>query len=222
MAKAGDQYEFRTGNLWSVCRRDDLSTARRLVVDDGLDLEMRNKAGWTPMHAAANGGALRCLALLLDQRASVDPRCRAGRTPLIEAARNGHLAACKMLAKAGADLSVADGDGRTALESAKGSALRSWLAERRDDAADAQPTPSRRHNGGRREQRAERQPTGASGKAKAKQLKEQRASARQKRAHDRGGASGEDEAAPAASCAAVPQSRSDGLLSTRGRAAHVG
>ena len=49
---------------------------------------------------------------------------------LIEAARNGHLAACKMLAKAGADLSVADGEGRTALESAKGSALRSWLAER--------------------------------------------------------------------------------------------
>ena len=141
MAKAGDQYEFRTGNLWSVCRRDDLSTARRLVVDEGLDLEMRNKAGWAPLHAAASGGALRCLALLLDQGASVDPRCRAGRTPLIEAARNGHLAACKLLAKAGADLSAADGEGRTALESAKGSALRSWLAER--DTADAPPTPSR-------------------------------------------------------------------------------
>ena len=199
MAKAGDQYDFRTGNLWSVCRRDDLSTARRLVVDEGLDLEMRNKAGWAPLHAAASGGALRCLALLLDQSASVDPRCRAGRTPLIEAARNGHLAACKLLAKAGADLSVADGDGRTAMESAKGSALRSWLAER--DTADAPPTPSRRHNGGRREQRAERQPTGASGKAKAKQLKEQRAAARQKRAHDRSGAVDEDEAAPAATAA---------------------
>ena len=55
MAKAGDQYEFRTGNLWSVCRRDDLSTARRLVVDEGLDLEMRNKAGWAPLSASCSG-----------------------------------------------------------------------------------------------------------------------------------------------------------------------
>ena len=35
MAKAGDQYEFRTGNLWSVCRRDDLSTARLTAASAG-------------------------------------------------------------------------------------------------------------------------------------------------------------------------------------------
>ena len=54
----------------------------------GLDVEMRNKVGWTALHAAASGGAERCLVLLLSNGASVDARCRAGRTPLIEAARS--------------------------------------------------------------------------------------------------------------------------------------
>ena len=38
MAKAGDQYTFRTGNLWSVCHRDDLTTAKKLVLEDSLEL----------------------------------------------------------------------------------------------------------------------------------------------------------------------------------------
>ena len=164
---------------------------------------------------------VRCASRSCWISASVDPRCRAGRTPPIEAARNG-LAACKLLAKAGADLSAADGEGSTALESAKGSALRSWLAER--DTADAQSI--RRGAEGRREQRRapadgrERRPRPSSSGGGA--------AARQKRAHDRSGAlttgGGPDRhcGARGGRRRAVPQSRSDELLSTRGRATHVG
>ena len=91
MAKAGDQYEHRTGNIWNYAQRDDVKTVARLI-DEGLDPEMRNKVGWTPLHAASNGGAERVVSLLLDRhRVDVDVRCRAGLTPLAEAARNGHL-----------------------------------------------------------------------------------------------------------------------------------
>ena len=155
MAKAGDQYTFRTGNLWSVCQRDDLATAKKLVLEDSLELEMRNKAGWTPLHAAANGGAERCLKFLLEQQAAIDARCRAGRTPMIEAARNGHFGIVKHLLNAGAELQATDGSGNTALDCAKGTSVRNLLSERfalvSDDSALARRHPS--HSGGRREKR---------------------------------------------------------------------
>jgi len=170
MATAGDQYEFRTGNLWSVCNRDDVKTARKLISDD-LDLEMRNKAGWTPLHAAANGGADRCVALLLDNRVARDPRCRAGHTPLVEAARNGHLATVKLLAARGADLN------KTAVDSAKGTAVRNWLRGQLQLACTG-------GGNAKGEKRAEHQPIGASSKAKGKQLKEHRAAQKLKRAQE--------------------------------------
>ena len=124
MAKAGDQYTFRTGNIWNFCQRDDLRTVTQLVGDDGLDPEIRNKVGWTPLHAAANGGAERVIAYLIDRRVDVDARCRAGRTPLAEAARNGHLSSVKALVHAGAQALAEDGNGRSVIEMAKGTACR--------------------------------------------------------------------------------------------------
>lgn len=129
MATAGDQYEFRTGNLWSVCNRDDVKQAQALL-SEGLDIEMRNKAGWTPLHAAANGGAERVVSLLLREGAAIEARCRAGRTPLAEAARCGHLSTLKLLAKAGASLHTEDNERRRPLESASGTAVRTWLSAR--------------------------------------------------------------------------------------------
>ena len=64
MAKAGDQYEFRTGNIWNYANRDDLSTVRRLI-KEGVPADLVNKVGWTPLHAAAYGGAERGLLFLL-------------------------------------------------------------------------------------------------------------------------------------------------------------
>lgn len=215
MAKAGHQYDFRTANLWSVCQRDDVCRARRLL-EEGLDLEMRNKVGWTPLHAAANGGAERVLRLLLVENAALEARCRAGRTALAEAARCGHLNAVKILARAGASLDAADNQGQTVLQSAKGTALRTWLEERlRPDrptgAQDGSATSGRhpasgsgskpeRPSQGKREKRAERQPIGMSGKAKAKLLKEQRARRTQTRDADEPEVADHSEAPDGTSC----------------------
>ena len=189
MAKAGDQYAVRTGNIWNFAQRDDLRTVRTLI-DEGIDPMLRNKVGWTALHAAANGGADRVVAFLLDQAdADVDARCRAGRTPLIECARNGHLSTVKLLVRGGASVDVEDNEGHGVREHAKGTAMRSWLSEcaRRSQhsraGSEATSLADATSNGGggggsRREKRAERQPIGMSGKAKAKALKEQRARAR--------------------------------------------
>ena len=69
MAKAGDQYAFRTGNIWNYAQRDDVRTVASLVDHERLDPEMRNKVGWTALHAAANGGGGR--KILADAASSV-------------------------------------------------------------------------------------------------------------------------------------------------------
>ena len=42
MAKAGDQYAFRTGNIWNFCQRDDVKAVSRLV-DSDVDPALRNQ-----------------------------------------------------------------------------------------------------------------------------------------------------------------------------------
>ncbi|CAD7940936.1 unnamed protein product [Amoebophrya sp. A120] len=237
MATAGDQYDFRTGNIWNFANRDDIQQVKRLVgsatrrgaagrsagdpmktngdellvgnyeegdarrgagvrsgrsseekkssvgksqaSDDGappvgedtntsfqnytefglgpeslspqlttavearreqdsascyfsseVSPELRNKVGWTPLHAAAHGGALRVLSwLLYTCRVERNPQCNAGRTPLMDAARTGNFHAVKLLLKAKADALAEDNQQRTALHyAAKDRATRDLLA----------------------------------------------------------------------------------------------
>ena len=221
MAKAGDQYEFRTGNIWNYANRDDLATVRRLI-SEGIRADIVNKVGWTPLHAAAFGGAERVLShLLLREAVDSNPACNAGRTPLMDAARGGHLGCVKALVKAGASLVVEDHGGSRALDYAKGEAVSSWLSQRTPGGADKESTTGSRKTarggrgqphpggggggGGKHEAVAERQTCGASGKQKAALLKQKRSEAQ---AHAQAQARGEaraaqDEAAAAAAAAKV-------------------
>ena len=138
MAKAGDQYEMRTGNIWNFANRDDVATVRRLL-SEGVPADLTNKVGWTPLHAAAAGGAERVLTLLCQRGVEIDPRCHAGRTPLMDAARHGHLACVKAVVKSGARVGLVDAAGLRALDQAKGEAVRSWLSQRTPGGAEAAP-----------------------------------------------------------------------------------
>ena len=138
MAKAGDQYEMRTGNIWNFANRDDVATVRRLL-SEGVPADLTNKVGWTPLHAAAAGGAERVLTLLCQRGVEIDPRCHAGRTPLMDAARHGHLACVKAVVKSGARVGLVDAAGLCALDQAKGEAVRSWLSQRTPGGAEAAP-----------------------------------------------------------------------------------
>ena len=174
----------RTGNIWNFANRDDMATVRRLL-SEGVPSDLTNKVGWTPLHAAAFGGAERVVAHLLQhERVASDPTCRAGRTPLMDAARSGHLGCVKALVKAGASVAKEDNGGLRALEYAKGEAVRAWLASRtpgaeRDEAKTPRgggKTPRGGGGGGisHGEKVAERQKIGASGKQKAALLKQRR------------------------------------------------
>ena len=189
MAKAGDQYEIRTGNIWNFAHRDDVVTCRRLV-SEGVPAMLCNKVGWTPLHAAAFGGAERVISFLVRESfVDIDPLCRAGRTPLMDAARGGHLAAVKALVKAGANLHLSDPQGFGLAELAKGEAVRGWLAQRLSpDVAPIGRSPRGGGRGGggggggggayaapKMEAKAERQKIGASSKQKAARLKQKRA-----------------------------------------------
>ena len=195
MAKAGDQYEFRTGNIWNYANRDDLSTVRRLI-KEGVPADLVNKVGWTPLHAAAYGGAERVLLFLLrlkrPHRVARDPVCRAGRTPLMDAARAGHVDAVKLLVAEGALLGEQDNSGRGVLDYAKGTALRSWVEQhiltKARQPAQACPGTSeaRAQRATGREKRPERQPCGASSKQKTAQLKAKRAAQREAASRSRG------------------------------------
>ena len=177
MAKAGDQYELRTGNIWDYSYRDDVTTVTRLV-DEGVSAELANKVGWTPLHAAAAGGAMRVISLLLQRGVMSNPTCRAGRTPAMDAARAGHLSALKLLASKGASLTESDHAGRTLLEYARGTALRTWIEGRRHCSSDDDTVDRLSRPRSKLEKRPERQPIGASGKQKAAQLKAKRAAQR--------------------------------------------
>ena len=59
MAKAGDQYDVRTGNIWSHCRRDDVRAVTRLL-NEGVDLELRNKVPLSPLLTLTAAFSHRC------------------------------------------------------------------------------------------------------------------------------------------------------------------
>ncbi len=118
---------------------------------------LRNKVGWTPLHAAAAGGRAKVVELLLGVKAGnsktsnsessgahpftfpagssvvdIDARDNSGRTPLFEAARNGHLEACKLLVKRGCDLMAVDKKNHSVLNYCKDKAVRDFLASKLD------------------------------------------------------------------------------------------
>ena len=91
----------------------------RQLMSAGADPMARNLVARTPLHRAAEGGHLECIALLLgDARVRVEARDDMGNGALYLAAAAGQLAALEALEAAGADLRAANKKGATALHTA--------------------------------------------------------------------------------------------------------
>ena len=103
--KAGDLYSEVTGNIWSYARRGDV-TGVKAALARGVDCNTVNIAGWSPCHAAASGGQVHILRLLIRHGADLSLRDRAGNQAVHQAALGGHVACLDELAKAGADLTA--------------------------------------------------------------------------------------------------------------------
>lgn len=120
MAKAGERYAGLTGNIWSYSKRNDV-TGLKAALGRGVDVDLQNTAGWTPVHAAAAGNSLKALRILLRAGADLDLRDRGGNLAIHEAAKAGHLQALLLLKDAGSDLA------EIRLSQTKGAAVRKLI-----------------------------------------------------------------------------------------------
>ncbi|XP_041358916.1 SMC5-SMC6 complex localization factor protein 1-like [Gigantopelta aegis] len=101
-----------------ACIRNDTHALRQLLQIPGVDVNVQDYAGWTPLHEACNHGHLECVEMLLkfvpaktvDSYFNNDNKCPKvdfllstpdGITPLHDAVNNNKVDVCRMLLKYG-------------------------------------------------------------------------------------------------------------------------
>jgi len=91
----------------------------RLLLDHGVDVNLRDESGRTALIVAAEGGHAEVVRLLIARSADVDATDPLGMTALSWGAFRGHVEVVRELTEAGADTTIRDQDGNTALELAR-------------------------------------------------------------------------------------------------------
>ena len=87
----------------------------KLLVEKGVNVDVTDGLGWTPLHEAAWMGKTEVLKLLIEKGADINAADKDGNTPLHRASRRGRTDALRLLMEKGADLNAADKDGNTPL-----------------------------------------------------------------------------------------------------------
>ena len=93
---------------------NDLEALKKAVEEEGMDVNLQNKYGWTPLHMAIRRDRREMVAYLLEQGADIDRVDGVGWTPLMEAVMDDMPELCKLLIDKGADVSIANDRGATA------------------------------------------------------------------------------------------------------------
>uniref|UniRef100_A0A8C1KAY1 Ankyrin repeat domain 52a n=1 Tax=Cyprinus carpio TaxID=7962 RepID=A0A8C1KAY1_CYPCA len=96
-----------SGQLYSIV----LSMSKEHVLSAGFDINTPDNFGRTCLHAAASGGNVECLNLLLSSGADMNKKDKFGRTPLHYAAANGRYQCVVVLVGAGAEVNERDRSG---------------------------------------------------------------------------------------------------------------
>ncbi|KAL6079576.1 copper transport protein ctr1, variant 2 [Balamuthia mandrillaris] len=101
--------------LFSACCQGSLQEVKRLVLEERLDANTRDRGGATPLHHAAWHGHVPVLKLLLRYSADVNACNEEGSTSLHWASWNGHVEAVSLLLAHNADPNATTNSGETAL-----------------------------------------------------------------------------------------------------------
>jgi ankyrin repeat protein len=141
-AKADVNAACKEGNsaLHLAARRGHLNESA-LLHSQGIDIEIKNMQGWTPLIWASIAGCTSVACTLLDLAADPSIADAAGRTACMWAARHGHTDILRILLSKGTDLSLRDQEGYTVQDHANHYAeMQSLICPSTVDTGDEQPT----------------------------------------------------------------------------------
>ena len=106
---AEEQFE----KLEKIVYDNDLDAFKK-EFESGMDLNIEDRDGWTPLHIAIRRDRREMVAYLLEQGADIDKVDGVGWTPLMEAVMDDMPELCGLLIEKGADVTIANQRGGTA------------------------------------------------------------------------------------------------------------
>ncbi|KAL8296260.1 hypothetical protein RB600_001644 [Gaeumannomyces tritici] len=98
--EAGYKEHGHTPQRWAA--EEGCEAFTRLLIENGADIEAKDRGGRTPLHCAAENGHEGVAKVLAEAGADKEAKDSNGCTPLHLAAQNGHEGVAEVLAKAGA------------------------------------------------------------------------------------------------------------------------
>ena len=99
--------------LEKIVYDNDLEALKK-EIENGMDINLQNKYGWTPLHVAIRRDRRDMVAYLLEQGADIDRVDGVGWTPLMEAVMDDMPELCAFLLEKGADVSIQNERGGSA------------------------------------------------------------------------------------------------------------
>ena len=93
---------------------DNNLEALKQEIQNGMDVNLQNQYGWTPLHMSIRRDRRDMVAYLLEQGADIDRVDGVGWTPLMEAVMDDMPELCAFLIEKGADVTIANERGGTA------------------------------------------------------------------------------------------------------------
>ena len=99
--------------LEKIVYDNDLEALKK-EIENGMDVNLQNKYGWTPLHVAIRRDRRDMVAYLLEQGADIDRVDGVGWTPLMEAVIDDMPELCAFLLEKGADVTIKNERGGSA------------------------------------------------------------------------------------------------------------
>jgi spore coat protein CotH len=107
--------DSKADTIWNVARQGDIEGIKRHL-EKGVDVNAPDRAGVSPISAAAFGGQLDAVEFLISQGGKVDSKARDNRTALHRAAYLGRIEIIDLLLNNGANVNAKNNRGETPLD----------------------------------------------------------------------------------------------------------